>query len=106
MPETPEQWAAVAQQVAQQIEAPVVCFGALGGRSPEQWRALGISLVIDPFTVQVLQVRAMQASYADFFAAREPTLQLQELFATYNQLDQLAGFEELYAIEDMTSERP
>ncbi len=99
MPETAEQWA----RVAAEINAPIVCFGALGGRTPAQWTALGVSLVIDPFTVQVMQVRAMQQAYADFFAGRDAPLEMAELFATYNQLDEVAGFAELYAVEDATT---
>jgi len=99
MPETAEQWA----NVCSEIDAPIVCFGALGGRTPEQWSEQGVSLVIDPFTVQVMQVRAMQQTYTDFFQGRAPQLSVEELFATYNQLDEIAGFGELYAIEDATT---
>ena len=99
MPESAEQWAAVASK----IDAPIVSFGALGARKPAQWAEQGVSLVIDPFSVQVMHVRATQQAYADFFADRDPQLSLQELFATYNELDELAGFAELYAIEDATT---
>lgn len=99
MPETAEQWSTVCSE----ISAPIVCFGALGGRTPVQWAELGVSLVIDPFTVQVMQVRTLQQTYADFFAGRELPLSVQDLFVTYNRLDQLAGFAELYAIEDATT---
>jgi methylisocitrate lyase len=100
MPETAEQWAVVASQ----IEAPIVSFGALGARKPAQWAEQGVTLVIDPFSVQVVQVRALQQTYADFFAGCDPQLSVQELFKTYNELDELAGFAELYAIEDATTE--
>ena len=99
MPETAEQWAALAAE----INTHIVCFGALGGRTPAQWVEQGVSLVIDPFTAQVLQVRSMQQTYADFFQGRAPQLPVQELFSTYNELDELAGFGELYAIEDATT---
>jgi methylisocitrate lyase len=102
MPETPDQW----QQIASRIDAPIACFGALAGRSSAAWHRLGVFLVIDPFTVQVTQVRALQQLYRDFFSSTSPALAVADLFETYNKLDEIAGFQELYAIEDETTERP
>ena len=101
MPETEEDW----RLVQQQIDLPLVCFGALAGRSAAAWRELGVSLVIDPFTVQVMQVQALQKLYADFFAGQALQPSTKELFQTYGQLDEIAGFDALYAVEDRTTER-
>lgn len=57
------------------------------------------------FTAQVLQVRALQEIYRDFAAGRTPQVSVKTLFETYEQLDEVAGFAELYQIEDATTER-
>ena len=101
MPETDEQW----QQLGQGVDAPIVAFGALAGDGVTKWAARGVAVVIDPFTTQVLQVSTLQRLYADFFARKAPAHSAREIFAVYETLDELAGFAELYAIEDNTTER-
>lgn len=101
MPRSAQEWA----EADACVDVPLVCFGALGARSAEEWRQLGVSVVVDPFTAQVLQVRALQEIYDDFAAGRSPQVTVKTLFETYAQLDALAGFAELYQIEDATTER-
>ena len=101
MPESPEQW----RELPRRVDAPIACFGALAGRSPAEWSELGVALVIDPFTAQVMQVRALEQLYGDFFAGRPAALEPKALFDTYHRLDDLAGFQSLYEIEDRTTER-
>ena len=93
------------QQVCDQVDVPKVSFGALAGKTQAEWAKLGVSLVIDPFTPQVLQVQALQRTYADFFAGEVMDPDIKSLFTTYNQLDDLAGFGEYYALEDETTEK-
>ena len=101
MPEAREQWLALASEVT----APIVTFGALGGRTADEWRALGVSLVIDPFTPQVLALKAVREAFNRFMLSGETGVPTGEIFELYNQLDDIAGFAELYAIEDRTTER-
>ncbi len=101
MPEERQDWAALKDRV----DAPIVTFGALSGRPLADWQALGVSLVIDPFTPQVLAVKAMQAAYDGFITSGDPGHTTAEIFETYNKLDELAGFAELYSIEDATTEK-
>ncbi len=99
MPQTSAQW----HNLQAELTVPLVCFGALDGAQRALWEARGVALVIDPFTPQVLQVRALQQTYATFFEGAPPAVTSDALFETYHQLDSLAGFDELYAIEDATT---
>ena len=102
MPERAEQWAALAGALA----VPIATFGALGGRSADSWRERGVSLVIDPFTPQVLALKAVKDAYERFFNDGNTGVSSADVFDVYNQLDEIAGFAELYAIEDQTTEKP
>jgi 2-methylisocitrate lyase-like PEP mutase family enzyme len=99
MPENKEDWL----DLKNQVNAPIATFGALGGRSSEAWSALGVSLVIDPFTPQVLAVNAIKTAFEGFMADGNVGGTTEEIFELYNQLDDLAGFDELYSIEDQTT---
>ncbi len=102
MPEAKEDWLALKTNV----RAPIATFGAMGGRSADEWRELGVALVIDPFTPQVLALRAVKDAYDHFMADGHTGVAAGDVFALYNKLDDIAGFAELYAIEDQTTERP
>lgn len=69
------------------------------------WAEAGWELIIDPFTAQVLAVQAVQTAYESFMRNGSSGTDLKSLFATYNQLDVLAGMQALYDIEDQTTER-
>ncbi len=101
MPETKAEWLALKDSVA----APIATFAALGGRSAEDWQNLGVSLVIDPFTPQVLALRAVKQAFEEFRASGQTGVAAAEVFELYHQLDEIAGFDELYAIEDKTTEK-
>ena len=101
MPETKAQWLALKDAVA----APIATFGALGARSADDWRCLGVSLVIDPFTPQVLALRAVKDAFENFQTTGETGVAAAEVFSLYGELDEIAGFADLYAIEDRTTEK-
>ncbi|MEM7019695.1 MAG: isocitrate lyase/PEP mutase family protein [Pseudomonadota bacterium] len=101
MPERAQEWSTVSEQV----KAPLVTFGMLGARSKEAWSELGFSLVIDPFTAQVLAVEATQKAYQSFIQNGTTGRTAQELFGIYNKLDEIAGFDEFYQVEDATTEK-
>ena len=101
MPENEDDWRAVSKRV----NAPLVTFGLLGGRSSEDWQALGFSLIIDPFTAQVLAVEAIQNAYGRFIETGQTGREARDLFAIYNKLDGFAGFDEFYEVEDATTEK-
>ena len=70
-----------------------------------RWRDAGWDLIIDPFTAQVLAVQAVQTAYSAFISSGATGADLKALFASYNELGSMAGLDELYAIEDVTTER-
>lgn len=102
MADTDEDWATISSR----LQVPLVTFAPLAGRSVAEWSLRGVSLVFDPFTTQVAHVINTQETYRRFFAGEPQALSPAELFATYNQLDQIAGFAPLYDIEDETTLAP
>ena len=90
------------RKVNSSLSVPLVTFGALDATYAEVWRSRGVDLVIDPFSTQVLQVQTIQSLYQDFLAGRPPAIDSKRLFELYNELDSIAGFDGLYAIEDRT----
>ena len=101
MPATDEQWASAAKEV----EGPLATITSLDARSAAQWRELGWSLVVDPFTAQVLAVQAVQQAYSRFMAEGSTGVERDAVFATYRTIADLAGLGPLYAIEDATTEK-
>lgn len=84
------------------LSVPLVTFGTLDASMTDQWESFGVDYVIDPFSAQVLQVEALQSLYGSFAAGQAPAVNRKKLFEVYNELDTLAGFDGLYAIEDRT----
>ena len=68
--------------------------------------AHGFNLLIDPFTGQVLAHEAMRLAYERIAATGGSGRPLDELMSLYRQLHETAGMEELYALEERTTERP
>ena len=93
------------QTAVERIAAPIATITSLDARPPDEWQRLGVKLVIDPFTAQVLAVEAAQAAYHRFIRDGHTGVQREALFATYKSLPHLAGLDPYYAIEDATTER-
>ena len=100
MPATEEQWASAAKE----IDGPLATITSLDARSAAAWRELGWSLVVDPFTAQVLAVQAVQQAYGRFMAEGSTGVEHEAVFATYRTIADLAGLGPLYEIEDATTE--
>jgi methylisocitrate lyase len=100
MPETDEQF----DEMRAAIDAPLATITALDAKSKNEWAALGWNLVIDPFTAQVLAFEAVRDAYRNFQSRGNTGADLKALFATYRELPDIAGLDELYAIEDRTTE--
>lgn len=101
MPESDEQ--VHAARVA--FDCPLATITAMDNVGKPRWAGSGWNLVIDPFTAQVLSVEAVQGAYEGFRNKGTTGSDLKSLFETYGELDTLAGLRELYAIEDITTER-
>jgi methylisocitrate lyase len=102
MADSDDDWA----KISGTLQVPLVTFASFAGRSVGEWTERGVSLVFDPFTTQVAHVINTKETYRRFFAGEPQALSPSELFAAYNQLDLIAGFESLYDIEDATTLAP
>ena len=89
------------------LDAPLAAITSLDARTPTQWAELGWSLVIDPFTAQLLSVEVVRNAYARFAAQGNTGTELggERLRKAYAELSDLAGLEELFQIERETTER-
>ncbi len=101
MPESDAQY----QQTRTAIDAPLATITALDAKSADEWAVLGWDLVIDPFTAQVLAFEAVRDAYQNFQSSGKTGANAKALFQTYRELPGIAGLDELYAIEDRTTER-
>ena len=101
MPENEEQMRAARAA----LDAPLATISALDARPREEWAALGWNLVIDPFTAQVLAFDAMRNAYQQFQSTGTTGSDRARIFEIYRELPAMAGLDELYAIEDATTEK-
>ena len=100
MPATDEQCV----EAPRRIDGRLATIASLDARRPSRWRELGWSLVVDPFTAQVLAVQAVAAAYQRFMQEGDTGTDRQGILETYRSLAALAGLAPLYAIEDATTE--
>jgi 2-methylisocitrate lyase-like PEP mutase family enzyme len=99
MPKDPSQWLAAAKQ----IPIPLAAITSLDLHSKSEWQDLGWSLIIDPFTAQVLSVQVVETAYRRFMTDGATGTDRSEIMATYRELSARAGLDEYYAIEDDTT---
>jgi methylisocitrate lyase len=91
-------------RAGREIDAPLVTM-TLAGRWPrERLREWGYSLVIDPFTGQVVMYRALRDALRQVAETGAPADRGEELMTLYRELQTVAGMDELYAIERLTTE--
>lgn len=100
-PETPEQWAEVPRRLP---GVPLVAMTALDVRTQTEWADLGVRMVIDPFTGQVLAFDAVRNAYRQQREQGTAPATMKERMAVYKELPVVAGLEELYDIERSTTE--
>jgi methylisocitrate lyase len=101
MPQEEEHWR-LAPQV---LDVPLATIAALDARSAGEWTNLGWSLVVDPFTAQVLAVDAVRSAYGKFMREGSTGAEVGDLLDSYRQLPGMAGLEALFEIERQTTER-
>ena len=66
----------------------------------------GFTLLIDPFTGQVLMYEAARDAYRSIAASGASGREVDDLMSLYREVQQAAGMDELYAIEERTTEKP
>lgn len=101
MPENDEQIRATRAA----FEQPLATITAMDHARTPKWRDSGWNLIIDPFTAQVLSVRAVTQAYEGYQRDGGTGADLKALFEEYHRLDLLAGLGPLYGIEDETTEK-
>ena len=101
MPATDAQWS----DAPKRIDAPLATIASLDLRSPRVWKALGWSVVVDPFTAQAATVQVVQTAYRRFIAEGTTGIDAQSARRIHGTLAELAGLKPMYAIEDRTTER-
>lgn len=101
MPQQQEQWL----QAARSIAAPLATIASLDSRTAQEWQELGCSLVIDPFTAQAAYLDLLRKIYGSFVETGSTGTDRKEIAASYLELQHYAGLDELYRIEDRTTEK-
>ena len=101
MPGTDTEWGDAPRRVA----APLAAITSLDTRTPGQWSDLGWRLIIDPFTAQVLALDAVRNAYRHFIEHGNTGHDRRDIFAIYREIPELAGLNDLYEIEDNTTEQ-
>lgn len=93
-------------EAGRRLGGPLAIMGAAGGRDSEALSGHGFNLQIDPFTGQVVAYGAMRGAYQAIAERQESGRPIEELMALYREVQEMAGMEELYAIEERTTVRP
>ena len=68
--------------------------------------AHGFTLLIDPFTGQVLMYEAVRNAYRHIRGTGGSGRSIDDLMSLYREVQQAAGMDDLYAIEERTTEKP
>ena len=66
----------------------------------------GFNVLIDPFTGQVAAYGAMRDAYRNIASSGASGRDVDELMSLYREVQGMAGMDDLYAIEERTTERP
>ena len=66
----------------------------------------GFNVLIDPFTGQVAAYGAMRDAYRSIASIGASGREVDELMSLYREVQGMAGMDDLYAIEERTTERP
>lgn len=88
------------------LGGPLAIMGAAGRQDPEALSAHGFNLQIDPFTGQVAAFGAVREAYRAIAERGESGRPLDELMSLYRDVQDMAGMDELYAIEERTTVPP
>ncbi len=97
------------EQIAQAggaLGGPLAIMGAAGRQAPESLTQHGFNLQIDPFTGQVAAFGAIREAYRAIAQHGGSGRSIDELMALYRDVQEMAGMEELYALEERTTVPP
>jgi 2-methylisocitrate lyase-like PEP mutase family enzyme len=94
------------RRAAAEIPRPLALMSIAGRWDAGLLDELGVPIVIDPFTGQVEMYRALRNAYTHVRDEGAPATPSDELMAAYREMQGVAGMDELYAIEERTTEPP
>jgi 2-methylisocitrate lyase-like PEP mutase family enzyme len=100
MPTDEDQW----RRLPELVNAPLVAFAALDQRRAGEWAESGWSMILDPFTAQVLAHETVRDAYRRLLAEGSMGVDGRAIWTGYQDLPRTAGLEELYDIERRTTE--
>ena len=100
MPRDADQW----RRAPEEIDAPLVTFSSMTRRTADEWTDLGWSVVLDPFSAQVLSQVIVERFYRAALAGEPFEVSPSEIMEGYAALPAVAGMDELYDIERATTE--
>ncbi len=86
------------------LDVPLVTFSSLATRSVDAWSELGWSVVLDPFSAQVIAHEAVAQAYRRVLDGGDFGTSPSEIMSGYRKLSAAAGLDELYDIERATTE--
>ena len=101
-PTAPEQIA----EAGRVLSGPLSMMAPADRLDPESLAQHGFNLLIDPFTGQVAAYGAMRDAYRSIAETGSSGREVDELMSLYREVQNMAGMDELYAIEERTTERP
>ena len=93
-------------EAGRRLGGPLAIMGAAGRQDPDQLTEHGFNLQIDPFTGQVVAFGAVREAYRAIAERGDSGRPLDELMQLYRDLQDAAGMDELYAIEERTTVPP
>lgn len=92
-------------EAGRRLGGPLSMMGAAGRQDSAQLTSHGFNLQIDPFTGQVVAFGALREAYEAIAQTGASARPIEELMALYRDVQDAAGMEELYAIEERTTVR-
>ncbi|MGH1490523.1 MAG: isocitrate lyase/PEP mutase family protein [Acidimicrobiales bacterium] len=87
------------------IDVPLVTFSSFAGRTADEWTDLGWSVVLDPFSAQVLAHQTVEHAYRRVLTEGDFGVSASDVMTGYRELPAAAGLDELFDIESATTER-
>ena len=101
-PTSPEQIA----EAGRVLGEPLAMMGNADRLDRETLTANGFNVLIDPFTGQVAAYGAMRDAYRGIAGSGSSGHDVDELISLYREIQDMAGMDEWYALEERTTERP
>lgn len=93
-------------EAGRRLGGPLSLMGAAGGQDPDWLTSQGFNLQIDPFTGQVVAFGALREAYEAIARDGASGRPIEELMGLYREVQDAAGMDELYALEERTTVRP